>query len=343
MSHQTGIVSSDELKDFLGNSRDGKIRLIKVCISSSSSPKIELDESREMQGNWEEDWDYLLPLVDSDQPAYFLYRLDEKDDSGYLWIFISWSPDTANTRQKMLYASTKATFKKEFGQGQIKDEYFATCKEELTISGYKRHLKNVASPGPLSKEEEEMKEIKISETRVEIGVDTKQQTMSSLSFPLESCAQVALEEFHKREHDYIQLSIDIDEEIIRLEKKGVHGVADLPTLIPQNGARYHLFRFKHIHEEAITESIVFIYSMPGYSVSIKERMLYSSCRNAVVELIEKLYQIFITKKIEIDSGTDLTEDYLQGEIHPVAVNTKPKFSKPVPPNKGRKRITKAPQ
>ena len=35
----------------------------------------------------------------------------------------------------MLYASTKATFKKEFGQGQIKDEYFATskvCLEKLS-------------------------------------------------------------------------------------------------------------------------------------------------------------------------------------------------------------------
>jgi len=30
------------------------------------------------------------------------------------------------------------------------------------------------------------------------------------------------------------------------------------------------------------------------------------------------------------------------EIHPVAVNAKPKFSKPAPPSKGRKRITKAP-
>ena len=28
----------------------------------------------------------------------------------------------------MLYASTKATFKKEFGQGQIKDEYYANTK-----------------------------------------------------------------------------------------------------------------------------------------------------------------------------------------------------------------------
>jgi hypothetical protein len=31
-------------------------------------------------------------------------------------------------RQKMLYASTKATFKKEFGPGQIKDEFFATAR-----------------------------------------------------------------------------------------------------------------------------------------------------------------------------------------------------------------------
>jgi hypothetical protein len=36
---------------------------------------MELETSREAGGSWEEDWDpMLLPLVDSDQPAYFLYR-----------------------------------------------------------------------------------------------------------------------------------------------------------------------------------------------------------------------------------------------------------------------------
>ena len=55
---------------------------------------------------------------------------------------------------------------------------------------------------------------------------------------------------------------------------------------------------------------VFIYSMPGYSVSIKERMLYSSCKNSVVEVLEKVYSIIINKKIEVDSGAELTEEYL---------------------------------
>ena len=47
---------------------------------------------------------------------------------GYEWLMITWSPDDSPVRQKMLYASTKATLKKEFGGAQIKDEVFATVK-----------------------------------------------------------------------------------------------------------------------------------------------------------------------------------------------------------------------
>ena len=36
----------------------------------------------------------------------------------------------------MLYASTKATFKKEFGQGQIKDEYFASMRVSFSLRIY---------------------------------------------------------------------------------------------------------------------------------------------------------------------------------------------------------------
>ena len=34
-------------------------------------------------------------------------------------------------RQKMLYASTKATFKKQFGAGQVKEDYYANHREEV--------------------------------------------------------------------------------------------------------------------------------------------------------------------------------------------------------------------
>ena len=85
--------------------------------------------------------------------------------------------------------------------------------------------------------------------------------------------------------------------------------------------------------------------------------MYSSCRNAVVEVIEMNLNIKLDKKIEISSGSELTEEFLmviffhttlfsrryfQAELHPVVSLNRPKFSKPKGPSRGQKRITKAP-
>ena len=58
-------------------------------------------------------------------------RLDSQAHGGYEWVLISWSPDDSPVRQKMLYASTKATLRKEFGAAQIKDEIFGTVEVEI--------------------------------------------------------------------------------------------------------------------------------------------------------------------------------------------------------------------
>ena len=42
---------------------------------------------------------------------------------------------------------------------------------------------------------------------------------------------------------------------------------------------------------------VFIYSMPGYKCSIKERMLYSSCKSPLVDFIERQLGIPLAKKV----------------------------------------------
>ena len=122
-----------------------------------------------------------------------------------------------------------------------------------------------------------------------------------------------------------------------LKKRGECDITSLAGKIPDDCARYHLFRFKHNYEgdsfssngERLSyENIfsvwigsyfhssysVFIYSMPGYSVSIKERMLYSSCKNSVVDAMEKVYSIIIDKKIEVDSGAELTEEFLMVKL-----------------------------
>lgn len=92
----------------------------------------------------------------------------------------------------MLYAATRATLKKEFGGGHIKDEMFAVTKvgvttgydisgavgfsnnnytisvatqDEMSLSGYRKFLVSQAAPLPLTAAEEELKQIKLSEVQ----------------------------------------------------------------------------------------------------------------------------------------------------------------------------------
>jgi len=52
--------------------------------------------------------------------------------------------------------------------------------------------------------------------------------------------------------------------------------------------------------------------------------------------------VIIAKSVEVDSGKELTEQYLQEELHPVKSLNKPKFAKPQGPSRGARRITKTP-
>ena len=94
--------------------------------------------------------------------------MDEKDGDAYRWILISWSPDSSSVRDKMLYASTKATLKKEFGGGQIYDDVYGNVKEDISLVGYQRHVTSQESSRDdmLTREEKEREEVKKVKERI---------------------------------------------------------------------------------------------------------------------------------------------------------------------------------
>lgn len=205
---------------------------------------------------WQDDYDKMVkPLIEENQPCYILYRLDTKSpDSGYDWLFISWSPDDAPVRQKMLYASTKATTKQEFGTASIKDELHGTVVEDVTLEGLKRHQRNDAAPAPLTTAEEELAELKKSTVNTD-GVETRHQTLSGVAFPVTDKAKQAITDIGQGIHEYVQLKINLDREEIDLEYAGEVSLDKLPTKIPADSARYHLYNFKHTHEGDFIEAI----------------------------------------------------------------------------------------
>uniref|UniRef100_A0A1B6LI65 Twinfilin n=1 Tax=Graphocephala atropunctata TaxID=36148 RepID=A0A1B6LI65_9HEMI len=341
MSHQTGIRANEALLHFFGICRDGKVRAFKVSIDNE---QLVLSKHMDTDGTWEKDYDRCVPhLVEPEQPCYILYRFDSKNETGgFDWLLISWSPDDSHIRQKMLYASTKATLKQEFGSGQIKEEIHATAHEDATLSGLRKTRQAAKSPAPLTTREEEL--ASLSQDLTEVSIDSRTQTLGGVAFPLHSAGITAIQELSAGNCDYVQLKIDMNNEEILLVKTDTVSVSRLPSLVPSDAARYHLYCFKHTHECDYLESIVFIYSMPGYSCTIKERMLYSSCKAPLLDFIENSIGLKVEKKLEIDSGSELTEEFLQDELHPKRNLHRPKFEKPKgPPNRGAKRLTKLQQ
>uniref|UniRef100_A0A3Q0R0N6 Twinfilin-1 n=2 Tax=Heroini TaxID=318529 RepID=A0A3Q0R0N6_AMPCI len=317
-------------------------RALKIVIEDE---QLTLGATRKASKKWDQEYDSLvLPLLDDDVPCYVLYRLDSSNNQGYEWVFLAWSPDHSAVRHKMLYAATRATLKKEFGGGHIKDELFGTAKDELSLNGYRKHLTSQAAPLPLTAAEEELRQIKLNEVQTDISVDTKQQTLQGVAFPIHKDAVAALERFRDQKINYVQLQLDAERELIRLCSTEPTEVKDLPMRIPKDTPRYHFFLYKHSHEGDYLESTVFIYSMPGYKCSIKERMLYSSCKNPLVDMVENNLQIEIEKKLEIENGEELTSDFLYEEVHPKQHAHKQRFAKPKGPagKKGGRRITRPP-
>jgi hypothetical protein len=70
----------------------------------------------------------------------------------------------------------------------------------------------------------------------------------------------------------------------------------------------------------------------GYGAPIKERMMYSSAKNPLLEgVIAQEIGLTIAKKLEVDSGSEVVPKILFDEIHPPEETEKKGFSKPKGP------------
>uniref|UniRef100_A0A7M4ENU5 Twinfilin-1 n=1 Tax=Crocodylus porosus TaxID=8502 RepID=A0A7M4ENU5_CROPO len=317
MSHQTGIQASGDVKETFARARNGQYRLLKIVIENE---QLVVGSARQSTESWEKEYDsFVLPLLEDKQPCYILYRLDSQNAQGYEWIFIAWSPDHSH--------------------------------DDVSLNGYRKYLLSQSSPAPLTAAEEELRRIKINEipadrivVQTDVGIDSKHQTLQGVAFPIAKEALQALEKLKNKQINYVQLQIDIKNETIVLASTLHTELNDLPNRIPKDSARYHFFLYKHSHDGDYLESIVFIYSMPGYMCSIRERMLYSSCKNPLLEIVESKLWMQIIRKIEIDNGDELTPEFLYEEVHPKQHGHKQSFPKPKGPagKRGIRRLIRGP-
>lgn len=270
------------------------------------------------------------------------------------WLFVSWTPETSLVREKMIYASTKSTVKQAFGGGSIFADYFVASADELSLDAVtkwierKQHIRDGhIDVNELSLSEQELQQVKLDEAALcadlqASALNSKTKSLPSIEMPIDDKAISAFYDFKQGKTAYVQLSIDPKSEIILLERNEPASGFDLAkksiaSMMPRDHPRYHLVSFNHQHNKKQTKATLFIYSLPTSGCSIKEKMLYSSVKNSLLQVLqeESKIGIVIDRRIETDDPSELTEKFFYEELHPVeAAQASPQaFIKPKGPSK----------
>lgn len=273
------------------------------------------------------------------------------------WLFVSWTPESSAVRDKMIYASTKSTVKQEFGSGSIFADYFITSSEDLSVDAVtkyierKQHIRDGhIDMNELSLSEQELQQLKLDEAALCADLiaaainskDKQNKSLPNIEMPIADEAINALYDFKQGNSAYVQLSIDPKSETILLERNEPANGFDLSkksigSLTPKDHARYHLVAYNHQHNKKQTKATLFIYSIPSSGCPVKERMLYSSVKNSLLQVIQEESKIGITvdRRIETDDPSELTEKFLYDELYPADTSqaTPTAFVKPKGPSK----------
>lgn len=356
MSTQSGIVSSEELLDAFKNFKSGAL-VIKV---SSDNTQLIVDD--EFQSTETDTSKILLELNKYvsgiyPHPVYIIFSLSSSLNSNADYAFISFIPDVAPIREKMLYASTKNTLLTQLGSNNFsKSHTFAwTELDELSFDNFTR-LSEVQEDGPLTHEEKTLKEVNslqglaLAESSAKRNNDTAykkklasmHESSSVLMFSVDSKLESEFKALSQNSDNgkLIVFGIDLKNEGMELisETTGVNSsslVSNLKSAIETRSVHplFALFNYS-------TNKFAFIYSCTSGS-KVKDRMVYASNKQGLINhlrgitdsdelLIDKIFEIGDLDELEVkELDSSLNEDK---DTAPNARNGL-KFTKPKGPRR----------
>lgn len=134
------------------------------------------------------------------QPNEALYILLKRHPDAPRLIAVSYVPDSAKVRQKMLFASTRLTLVRELGSEHFRETIFATTPEELGAQGFAKHDRHAELEAPLTEEERTLGEVKRAEAEAGAGTGQREIHLSkNMNMPVATDALVALSDMGREQ------------------------------------------------------------------------------------------------------------------------------------------------
>eukprot|EP01096_Ripella_sp_DP13-Kostka_P018225 TRINITY_DN9786_c0_g1_i1.p1 TRINITY_DN9786_c0_g1~~TRINITY_DN9786_c0_g1_i1.p1 ORF type:complete len:343 (-),score=156.66 TRINITY_DN9786_c0_g1_i1:72-1073(-) len=332
MTHSTRIPVTAELEQAFGSARlEKNLRILKVEIEDET---LVLRTTRPAGASVSSDWNGMSSLFEAKKPCFVLFRLDSSSSDGAEWVLVSYVPDGSPVRDRMVYASTRDTLKRQLGYNSFSDEMHGSSADELTWDLFQQHDKKNFSNAPLTEAEVQT----AAESRAEVDYGHTREYVHSVAFPISDEASSALRSLATRVVDLVILRVDAKKETLELRSSSKASASDIAQHIPSDEPAFILFRYTHDYKGEQQAPIFFIYSCPD-GATVRNRMLYSTVKATACEAAAHL-GVEITKKIEVSEPSEVTENSLSEEIHPPEVEQNKGFQRPSRPGRGRARVTR---
>ncbi|KAF7311522.1 Protein tyrosine kinase [Mycena kentingensis (nom. inval.)] len=314
----SGIDVTDELRDIFGTAVESQqTRFIKVSIVKEA---LVYDKSVPRNGSLQEDLSLLQDseeILQESTPAYLLTKLDDNSD----WLVIFYVPDTAKVREKMLYASSRATLLKSLGSAYFTDSIFATSKTDITPEAYAAHRRHVTAPQPLSTAEQEMADVRAAERQAgALGAYQGSRARTThlghnIGMGWTEDAENAVKGLSEGDDSVlVVLTIDLSTETVVLHSTTPLEADQIGATLPGDSACYAFFAWKHTPSN---RQIVFIYSCPSGN-PVKERMVYATNLHAIFLAgkthLEGSPSALNARKLETSTPSDINEAFLRSEL-----------------------------
>lgn len=155
--------------------------------------------------SFDNDLSLLEPHIQPNVALYIILRRYPASESAP-FVAVTYVPDPAPVRQKMLFASTRLTLVRELGTERFREQMFVTTKEELTKEGFEKHDKHIGLDAPLTEEEQTLGEVKRKEAEEGRGTNGRRAHVSSgVSMPVSDEALQALKSLAEDKDNLVQL------------------------------------------------------------------------------------------------------------------------------------------
>lgn len=266
------------------------------------------------QSSFTSDLSQLEPHLQPNAAAYILLKTHPDAADGYA--AITYVPNAAPVRQKMLFASTRLTLVRELGIERFRHTIFATEKSELTAEGWAKHEAHEKQAAPLTEEESGLQGVKEAEARESQGTGARRGHVSSRVDV--KTGEGVLEALGSLKEEgckgtLVQLKYALPDETLQLESSedGVPPEKVAGTMSTSE-PRYAFYSHPSAAARG-TPAVLFIYTCPSGS-KIKERMVYSTGKSWTRTVAERDAALEIAKSLEATEPDELTAEVLNAAV-----------------------------